>query len=587
MTKVPTPRLAALIITLFGCTPLESDGHGPSGRPASRPRLVVVCVVDQMKDEYLDRFKPAFGDGGFRRLLKEGTRWTHCNYPYAATETGPGHATIGSGRLPRHHGIVANEWYVERPSEKGKEYFGPVYCCDDLTFSYRVVYPSGEFPKVASAHTNFRGENLATAVKRAIPGSKVFSMSIKDRAAILMGGESADAAFWMEPDVAESRPALNYTFVSSTRYFGTGQAGALPSWMRDFMKKEIAAIPEAWTLPADASLFANRALCTEDDVPWEGGPFSKRSFPHELRVDGQPGWDRILASPVPMTMLTDLALEWIARADLGADDSTDVLFISYSSTDTVGHSFGPQSQEVLAMYDRLDRELARLLSTLDQRVGRSNYLFALTADHGVCDVPENMTNARDAGRFLVYDKNVRGSIGKALAAEFGKLADDDDDWIRKAGDAGWYLNRKTLKHNQIEVEVAAEKLREILQAQPGVQRAFTQADLKKIDPKTDDPVLLAFHRSFDSKRSGDVMIQLKPGWLPSEKSTYVTTHGTPNEYDTHVPMILCGGPVGAGGTNDAGVTPLDLVPTVAAILQIDPPKDCDGSVLPESGAAKR
>jgi len=575
-------RLKSLFL-LFACAACAPPAFKNSSleTAASRPKLVVVCVVDQMKEEYLDRYSPVFGNDGFKRLLNDGTRWTNCNYPYSGTETGPGHASIGSGRLPKNHGIIANDWYLFRPSKDGKQYWGAANCVEDLTYQFKTTYPASGFVRDgAQSHHNFRGENLTDRVKSSIRGSKVYSMSVKDRSAILQGGARADAAFWLEPDYSEGPSPANHTFVSSTHYYPKDKyPDGPPAWMRKFMNGEIAQIPEGWKLSANAAAFADRTICSEDDVDWEGGPYKKRAFPYLYREDAL-AWDRIYCSPVPLAMLTNLAIEWIRRENLGKDDATDILWIAYSSTDTIGHSFGPQSQELLSAYEHLDREIAKLLKYLDETAGRENYIFALTSDHGVCDVPENKNNKHSADRTNIFDKEYRNEIGKELAAKFNEESKSDDDWVKRVMDSGWYLSRKRLERENISVEDAADKLRDILKTKKGVYRAYTQADILNPKIRKADPIAQAAFLSFDKDRSGDVITIGNPHWLQFESDKYVTTHGSPHAYDTHVPMLLAGPGIQKRAAIDKLVTPLDLAPTLAAILQIDPPKDCDGKILP-------
>ncbi|MFN0207646.1 MAG: alkaline phosphatase family protein [Planctomycetota bacterium] len=570
-----------LLFACAACTP-PAPRNPSLETAASRPKLVVVCVVDQMKEEYLDRYSPVFGNDGFKRLLNDGTRWTNCNYPYSGTETGPGHASIGSGRLPKNHGIIANDWYQFRPSEKESPNWGSVNCVEDLKYQFRTVYPApatGTDP-FARSHANFRGENLTDRVKKSIPGAKVFSMSVKDRSAILMGGASANAALWIELDKRNGPTTSNFTFVSSTHYFPKDKyQQGLPGWIKQFFDQEIAKIPNEWALPQNVPAFSDRNICSDDNVSWERGPYNKREFPYLYR-DGSLVWDRVECSPVPLSMLTNLAMEWIQRENLGKDDATDILWISFSSTDTIGHSFGPQSQELLSAYQHLDRELAKLLKYLDETAGRENYVFALTSDHGVCDVPESKNNKLSADRTNIFDKNYRHEIGKELAAKYYEESKSDDDWVKRVMDSGWYLSRRRLERENISVDDAAEKLRDILKTKKGVYRAYTQADILNPKVRKSDPIAESVYLSFDKDRSGDVITIVNPHWLQFESAKYVTTHGSPHSYDTHVPMLLTGPGIQKRAAIDKLVTPLDLAPTLAAILQIDPPKDCDGKILP-------
>lgn len=569
---------AALASFIIIESPASATAQASQNGPASRPRLVVICVFDQMREEYLDRYQPVFGEGGFRRIQQNGVRYVNCDYPYASTETGPGHASIGSGRLPRNHGIIANEWWGPRRAENGREYVGRVYCTDDLAFAQKVVTTSGAGEAWAAATTNFRGENLTDRVKAEIPGSKVYAVSFKDRAALYTGGAAADAALWFAVDATDPNSPLKNTFISSTKYFPQ----TLPSWIRDFMTKQLENIPETVNISIPESVVNNPAICTADDVPWEGGPGLRHKFPYALRKDNKINWDAVSSAPPALPILTDFAFEWIDRAQLGADDATDVLWVSFSSTDYCGHSFGPDSVELADMYQHADAQVKRLLDRLDAIIKGRNYVFAITSDHGVCAVQENNKTPRAlGGRFLVFEPDDRVEIEMELCRRMKVEYDKKHTLISRVLDSGWYLNRERIAKEKMDYKECVDALRETLKKHPGVLSTYTRAEIEDSRTISTDTFGRQIYNSFDPARSGDLIVLLKPNWVHlGAGGRYVATHGTPYRYDTHVPMLLYGSGIARGRVVADAVSPLDLVPTISTILQINPPKDCDGRVLP-------
>lgn len=584
MMKLLQSSLTIVFVGIAAALGCADAGRAPAAtgqsetRPAlggaQRPPLVVICVFDQMREDYLDIYQPVFGPDGFNRVMREGVRFKNCNYPYAATETGPGHATIGSGRLPRNHGIIANEWWGHRKSKNGRDYIGKIYCIDDMNFKYSAAKADGvDQDEVAPSHSNFRGQNLNDQVRAAIPGSLIYSMSHKDRSAILMGGPSANGAFWFKVDGERPNSPEKNSFISSTYYYNNG----VPDWIEPFMKKQIAAIPDQWAPDRSNPIYRDKNICSDDDVKWEGGPGLVHRFPYDLRKKGLVDWDVISVTPQSMVMLTEFAFEWINRAGLGADAATDMLWISYSTTDIAGHSFGPRSHELIALYEAADREIARLLKKMDATVGVGNYIFAITSDHGVALVPEDP--ASGGARRVVWDSDDdRRLVETQLHAAFGK--EYKKDWAARVIGCDWYLNHERILKEGIETAQAAGKLKEIILQQPGVLAAYTRADMD-LQLWKKDTIGQKVWNSYDPERSADVTVILKPGWLPFPTGgKYVTTHGTPHIHDTHVPLLIMAPGAPRGTASSDPVTPLDLVPSVANLLKIPAPVGCDGRVLP-------
>lgn len=533
---------------------------------APPPKLVVVCVFDQMRGDFLDRFAPAFGEGGFKRVQREGTRWVSCDYPYAATETGPGHATIATGALPYVHGIVANDWF-DRALGKS------VYCVEDR--DVQIVGSAGMVAGLGMSPRNLVGETLGDSLRRASPASRVFAVSQKDRAAVPLGGRLASGVYWFD------RPSGGY--VTSTWY-----PDGAPRWLEEFTKaRGCAAQPKAWERALPVSAYE---ACGDDDAPWERGKGTGlgRTFPHPL--DAMPAgserfWTGIDHSPRGMTILADLASELLDRHALGRGSATDLLLVSFSSTDFVGHEYGPDSHEVFDVYACADRELARLLAKLDAAVGAGRYVLAVTADHGVGDVPERLTSlGLEGGRIELGGGSAKRPMGSdrarieaGLSEAFGKKLPDGERWLAWVTEGEATLDAARLKEHGVAADAAAEALRDVVARQRGIAAAYTRKQLLEGRFADNDRVARALRLSTHGSRSGDVLFALRPFWLASPNAA---SHGTPNLYDRRVPMLLMGPGVDRGRTVADPVSPTDLAATLAAMLRILPPPGCEGRVLP-------
>lgn len=539
----------------------QQPASAPASRPA-RPKLGVVVVFDQMRGDYLDRFVSYFGEGGFRKVLANGVNATQCLYPYANTETGPGHATIGSGRFPNHHGLVANDWY-DRAARR------TVYVSEDR--SAKLLNPDGETKGLAMSPRSRFGEGLAERVEAATGGkSHTISVSIKDRAAIGMGGAS-DRVMWFHPESG--------SFVTSTFW-----AAGLPPWLKDFTATHsLDVLPRRWERALPEAEYAG---CDPDDAKWERGPSGMGiTFPHPLdaRKDPLKRWEAVITSPVGMTMLTDLAMEILEREKLGTDDVVDLLWVSYSPTDYVGHTFGPESQEVMDIYIRADRELARLRAKLVEICGEGGFALAISSDHGVCECPDRCTaRGGDAGR-LSFAVDGKGKpvgdlvdLEEGISLKLGKKPGRGKRWIGYIGDNDMYFDPDTLQILDVKAEEAAVALRDTVRSNPKFVAAWTREEALAGKLPKEDPIAQATMAGFHPDRSGDVLFSRRPGWLAS---THVASHGTPHRYDQWVPLLFEGPGVAGGRKIEERTTPADLVPTMAAMLRIEARPEWDGRSL--------
>lgn len=526
-----------------------------AGQPPP-PRLVVVITIDQFPYEYLVRFGPWFGAGGFRRLMAGGANFTHASYKHAITLTGPGHAVILSGSYGNQNGIVGNSWY-------DIDAHAPVYCVEDTTAKIVGAAGPGRSP------ANFIGSTYGDEL-RITTGfrSKVIAISHKDRAAILTGGKLANAAYW----IADS------SFVTSTYYMD-----ALPGWVRAFNSSGAvndyfgrfwhSRVPQEAFLGTDA-----------DDVPYEtGGAGLGRTFPHPItggnsRAITSSFYDAVLTSPYGNEILASFAKAALRGEQLGRRGVTDLLAVSFSSNDYVGHAFGPQSREALDMSVATDSIIADFLSFLDAELGAGSYIVALTSDHGVSPTPEYLLRQRpgtDAGR--VPSDSISARCEAALNARWG-TPPSGLRWIERMIDRNIYFRRAVLQELRAAPEEAARVAAGALARLRGIAAAYTRGQIETGAPRS--PLDEKVKRSYHPLRSGDLMFVLKPYFLQGS-APRGTSHGEPYPYSAHVPLIIMGAGV-TPGWFAIDTSPADLAATLSALTGIEFTAQGEGRVLTEA-----
>lgn len=560
--------LGLLLIGLFGFGPM------PAAAPkAAKPKLAVIVVFDQLRGDYLVKWQSLFGAGGFRRLQEEGAWFTNCHYPYADTLTAPGHTSLVTGTSPYKHGIIANEWYdrasgAEVTSVQSERY-DPV----------PAPKPSKDGKKVLGASPlRRREESIGDVLLRATKGkSKVGSLSIKDRAAILMAALRAHFAYWFSTSAGG--------FVTSTYYNDT-----LHPWVSAFNKRapQDKGFGKDWTRLHSNLDYAKYS--GPDDIPVEGTGFLQgRVFPHPMKggLDkiGKTYYEALTCSPQGNELLLELAKTAIDAEKLGQGDATDLLSLSFSSNDIVGHCWGPDSQEVLDMTLRTDLIVKDLLDFLDARVGKGQYLLVLSADHGICPIPElARVQGKDAGR--VSADELRSGGEAHLDAAFVKDG-KKRPWIEKMSGSWFYFNKGVIRDLGLAPSAVEKSLAEWLAKQPGVQTAFTRTQVEG-KAKLADPLTESVRLTFYAEASGDVKVLLKPYHLfatnSKKSSAYSTTHGSPHPYDTHVPLLAFGTGV-QSGIHAERVTPQALATILAHGLNLPLPSGADAP-LPKGVFAK-
>lgn len=538
----------AALAAAAAATPASSPGQA---RTVDPPRLLVVLVVDQMRADYLDRFGAQF-TGGFARLLENGANFTEAHQDHAATLTAPGHATISTGVHPSRHGIVGNDFF-ERTEDR------TVY--NSLDESAPILgFPDspGRSPR------RLRREGIGAWLKRASPASKVYSVSIKDRAAIMMGGQQPDGVYWYLESAG--------TFVTSSYY-----ASAYPAWVDYFNASGLvdSFFWRGWRrlLPED-----EYGASREDSFPAEAGG-RWFTFPYDFSERFNDGSGRpnrsyygfLRRTPYGDEITLKFAEAMVRNEGLGVDDTPDILFVGASASDYIGHRWGPYSQEIQDHYLRLDRYLDRFFSFLDETVGADDYAVVLTADHGVAAAPEEMTRrGQDARRIRgpVFREAILGAVEGAMA-ELGIREEPGirylEGLIFEASESG----ETAVPLSRLSAAVAA-RLRQV----DLIASAFSADDVSRADPEG-ETMLSRFRRSYHPERSPDVMLNTKPHYLFAGD---IAQHGSAHPYDTHVPLIF-DGPGFVSGRHSGRVRTVDIAPTLGALLGIEVPDDLDGEVL--------
>ncbi|WP_394758987.1 alkaline phosphatase PafA [Flavobacterium sp.] len=512
-----------------------------------RPKLVIGIVVDQMKMEYLYRFYDDFSSNGFKRLMNNGYTFQNMHYNYMPTYTAPGHASIYTGTTPAMHGIVSNEWFSR---SSGKD----IYCTDDE--SVKTIGDGKEdegkmSPKNLLTTTITDELRLATNFK-----GKVIGMSIKDRGAILPAGHFANWAFWYSKTGA---------FISSSFY-----GEKLPDWVTQFNneKNYLPYITKGWNLLKPITTY-NESL--SDDNPYEGKLNGvKPVFPYNLKdMYEKKDAGIIKSTPFGNDLLVDFAKKAIEKEELGKDNSTDFLTVSFSSTDYIGHILGPRSIELQDTYLRLDQTIADFLIYLDTNVGKNNYLLFLTADHAGA---ENVNYLRDKKYNVrnVDPSEIKASLKKHSIDTFG------ENLILNYSSFNLLFNREIIKAKELDLVKVKQSFKEFLMTQEHVKRVYTEEEI--LASTGSDYHLDFIAKGYDPTQSGDLIILDKPGYI--EYGETGTSHGTTYSYDTHVPCIFYGWNIKKGETHDKKEI-TQIAPTIAQKIKIAMPNGTESKVLLE------
>lgn len=532
--RKPQPLLGLLAGLALACasptTTPETDtnsGELAVAVPDGTPRLLLLIVVDQMRGDYLKRFSELLPkNGGFDRLLKDSVVFTNAHHFHAATETAPGHATLATGMFPKHHGIVGNYWWDWEAKEKAGD---EVYSLAD--------------PKDGVSPRNLKVYALGDRMKAAYPKSKVFAASGKDRAAILLGGHEANGAWWYHDNTGR--------WVTSLYYHAEGSE---PKWVDDFNSKN--------SLEAHSGTLWTPLRPLDETSKYGISPLdfggSKNTFPHALghaKVN-RDFFKSIHRSPFLDAYLGDFAKALIDAEDLGGDSIPDLLSVSFSALDTVGHGYGPDAPETLDTLLRLDRTIGELLDFVDARFGRGNVVVALSADHGVARVPELLAREGGQGGRLTCCR-------EALDSHLEKTFDSDDLLADTYAADTLYLNTRAIKKARVSPDRVKQEIIATMASCPLVHEVVMPADLN-----TTIGLRELYRNSYYYGRSPDLIVIPEPNVLSVAFSVGVASHGSPYTYDTHVPLIIRRQD-GQRCVVDERANTIDLAPSLAAILGLD------------------
>ncbi|WP_047247576.1 alkaline phosphatase PafA [Maribacter thermophilus] len=515
------------------------------------PKLVVGIIVDQMRYDYLTRFYDQYDDeGGFKRMMENGFNCKNNHYNYAPTSTGPGHASVYTGTTPATHGIIGNNWY-------DKENDVEVYCASDD--SYASVGTTSDAGKMSPHRMQVTTITDQLRLHTQMQG-KTIGIALKDRGAILPAGHAANAAYWFHG-------ADEGKWISSSYYMDK-----LPQWVIDFNASGVAgSYKKAWTTLKDISSYTESG---SDNNVFEGlfeGETSP-TFPHNPQelLNKNKDYDIIKSTPFGNSLTADFAIEALKQEELGKDDITDFLAVSFSSTDYVGHKFGVNSKEIEDTYVRLDKDLARLFEALDKNVGEGEYTVFLTADHAAVNVPAYLKSIKIPAGYVDNDST------KEKFANFLKYKYGTEDIVKNFSNYQIFLDHKIINNLDLEVREVQEDIAKEFLSYDYVDRVYTGYQMWQNNYTSGIPYIL--QNGYNQKRSGDVLLVLKPGTITYSKTG--STHGSPQIYDTHTPLLFYGKGIKKGSTVERTEIP-DIAPTISSLLGIAFPNGTTGEPIVE------
>jgi predicted AlkP superfamily pyrophosphatase or phosphodiesterase len=563
LKRIFSQLLAAAVLSLtitqaFAQQPVTGSFRAEK---STRPKLVVVVVIDQFRQEYLTRYSKYFGKDGFNRLIKGGANLTQAHYSHATTYTGPGHAQILSGSFGHTNGIIGNRWWNPARNQVETMFYDP-----DAKIPGVELSPKDD----DTSPRNFIGDNLCDQLLLSNHmKSKAIGIALKDRAAIMLAGKLG-RAYWFHESLGR--------MVTSTYY-----APDVPAWVQAFNARRIpdSYLGKAWTKSLPEQEYS---MSRADDFPQETDVEDLgKTFPHVLTdKSGKPTpafYTAFTATPFGTDYTLQLAREAIENEQLGRDEYPDILGVSITPTDIAGHAFGPDSQEIQDMVARLDGQLGEFFNYFDRNFKRSDVVIALTSDHGATPIPEYV-NSLGIDAHRIKKKQLSDAITAALDKQFGK-PDGDAKWITVLEDPGVFLNHAVIDAKQLDASDVEYAAGEAALTVPGIQAYYTRDQfMNNMTPNNRWAAM--YEKAFHHERSGDVLLQPKPFyfWGSYGERDTGSTHGSPYEYDTHVPLLLWGNGI-KPGQYSLPVDISDLAPTLANILGVNPPAGNEGRALSE------
>ena len=548
MKKIPAVTVLFCLLTIASFaqpTPATIANNNAGG---ARAKLVIGLMVDQMRWDYLYRYNKLYSSGGFKRLLTQGYSFENTMIPYTPTYTAPGHACVYTGSVPAIHGIVGNNWF-------NKESNSYAYCTGDSTVATVGSGTNAGKMSPANLWTTTVGDELKLSNNFK---SKVIGISLKDRGAILPAGHSADAAYWYDDAVGK--------FITSTYYLQE-----LPAWVNQFNRQDLAGnyMSKDWNTlyPINKYVLSSRdSNAFEVPIPGERAPV----FPHKLSAIANGKYSSFKYTPYASTYSFDFAKAAIDGENLGAGAATDILALSISATDYIGHNFGPNSIEIEDTYYRLDKDIADFLIYLDKKIGKNNYLLFLTADHGVAHVPAFLSEHKIPGGTFDDGPIIR-ELNSSLAGAYGV-----ENIIQGGLNYQFYLDLAKIEKAGKDLAGIKATIIKKLKTQPYIVAAFETSQLATATLTPTQKQMMV--NGYNPVRSGDIMYTVKPGYF--DGGTKGTTHGLWNPYDAHIPNVWFGWGIKAGRSHrETFMT--DIAPTISALLKIQAPNGNVGKVLEE------
>ena len=536
--------LILILIFFMGCQPKVVHSQ--------KPKLVVGIVIDQMRYDYLTRFFDRYSENGFKRLLKDGFLLENAHYNYIPTYTAVGHSSIYTGTTPANHGIISNNWYDKYLKKS-------IYCVDDSTYTTigNLSHEGKKSPRRLLTTTIADQLKLAQNMK-----GKSIGIAIKDRSSILPTGHTADAAYWFYGNDKGN-------WISSSFYMNE-----LPQWVLDFNNTNTADryLNTSWNTLYDIETYTNSIV---DDNIFEGKFTGETttSFPHNVpKLRAQNGNFNLLKTiPAGNSFTADFTKAAIIGENLGKSEYTDFMAVSFSSTDYVGHKFGPASKEIEDTYLRLDKDLGDLLSFLDKQVGHDNYTVFLTADHAAVHVPAYLQSLKIPAHYLNM-----GLFREALLAVTQKYF-KSTELIENVSNYQIFLNKDKIEALGFSKNEVAEKLVEEVVNFDGIYKAVTAKALQ--NGYFSEGLMNSLQNGYNQKFSGDVLMIPYPATLTGGRTG--TSHGSGYSYDTHVPIIFYGNGI-KQGVSTKRYDIIDVAPTISNLLKIEAPNSSTGKIIDEA-----
>lgn len=522
--------------------------------PPEKPRLVIGIFVEQLRYDQLERIWNILPENGVKRMVNEGTYYRNTSIDYLSTQAAPAFATISSGASPSAHGITSDSWFHPFNDEM-------VFCVQDAT----VGPVGGSFETGLFSPANLLSSTFADELQLSSCGSaRVYGIGVREMSAILTAGHAADGAFWYDDRTG--------TWMSSTYYMES-----LPPWLMDLnaMMLPNQYLNQVWKPLHDPVTYPG---CQPDSSRFERGFNGQTWFPYDLKalstkgrlINVQRDYSKLRETPFSDEFVTELALRLIDHEELGKDEETDYLAITYSATDYIGHRFGPSSVESSDALIRLDRNIARLIEKVDKSLGKKNVLIYLVSAHGISEIPAILEESRVPSGYFQLNQSLQ-LLRSYLNAIYGQ-----GDWVRGIFDSQVFLNRNLIEGAKIDIEEMQKRVARFMVQFSGVAAAVPTSVFEMSDFA--GGLLRKMSNNYSQQRSGDVMIALNPGWV--EKGDNVTGHNSPWEYDSHVPLIWYGWTASRASVTRR-VSTRDIATTLSVLCGVPLPNASSGDPLHE------